>query len=366
MSQPARHVRPRLAQIGCGWWATQFHIPGLLSYGGAELVGLVDPDEVRLSAATAAFDLRGYASLDDLLGEVSVDGVVVATTSATHYEVARRALHAGLHVMVEKPMTLRASEAWELVELADNAGLHLQLGYTHQFTSSAQRLMEVLTSAGIGELIQVSGLYASMVEAYYRGRPEEYADIFQFPLTGPGASTYSDPTIAGGGQGMTQVTHLIGMILWATGRRVSEICAFMDNRDLAVDLVDAIAFRLDNGGVGNVGSTGNHRPGEPLQEEVRYYGTEGFALQDLVSAAVEIHYANGQVERLSVDDPYPAQATARNLADLIAGRAANHAPGEAGARAVEFLEAAYESAHRGEKVDVTSVTGAAATSRGGN
>jgi predicted dehydrogenase len=357
--------RPRLAVVGCGWWATQFHIPGLLSYDGAELVALAEPDEGRLSAACRTFELPGYLSLDELLAEVSVDGVVVATTSATHYEVAQRALQAGLHVMVEKPMTIRAREAWELVELAHTAGLHLQLGYTHHFTRSAQRLMEVVAGGAIGELIQVSGLYASMVEAYYRGRPEEYDKVFHFALTGPAVGTYSDPKVAGGGQGMTQVTHLIGMILWATGRRVSGVCAFMDNCGLAVDLVDAIAFRFDNGGVGNVGSTGNLRPGEPKQEEVRYYGTDGFALQDLVSASVEIHYASGRVENLGAEDPYPAEAPARGFADLIAGRAPNLAPGEAGARAVEFLEAAYLSAARGEKVDVAEVTTVSTTSQGG-
>lgn len=359
MSASLRNERPRLAVVGCGWWATQFHIPGLLGYEGAELVGVVDADTSRLSAACATFDIPGYMSLEELLATTALDGVVVATTSATHYELARRALAAGLHVMVEKPMTFRAKEAWELVALADAGGLHLQLGYTHHFTPSAQRLTEVLAAGDLGDLIQVSGLYATMVEAYYRGRPEEYDAVFHFPLTGPGERTYSDPKIAGGGQGMTQVTHLMGMILWASGRRVREVCAFMDSRDLAVDLVDAIAFRFDNGGVGCVGATGNLRPGDPQQQEIRYYGTEGYVLQDLVSASVEIRYADGRAESLTAEDPYPAQATARGLADLIAGRAPNRAPGEAGARAVECLEAAYTSAARGERVEVVDVAATA-------
>jgi len=354
------NIRPRLAVIGCGWWATHFHIPGLLSYDRASLIGIVDPDEERLAVAQSTFRVPGFSSLEDLLRDVGVDGVVVATTNATHYEVARRALEAGLHVMVEKPMTLRAREAWELVRIADAGGLHLQVGYTHHFTRSAQRLMQVLTGGELGDLIQVSGLYATMAEAYYRGRPKDYDDVFHFATAAPGANTYSDPKIAGGGQGMTQVTHLIGMILWASGRRVTDVCAFMNNRDLAVDLVDAIAFRLNNGGVGSIGSTGNLRPGDPHQREVRYYGSEGYALQDLMSAAVEIHFVGGRVERISPEegeDPYPAQATARGLADLIAGRAPNLAPGEAGARAVEFLEAAYASAACGERVEVVTSTG---------
>lgn len=348
-------VVPRIAVVGCGWWATQHHIPGLLSYEGAELVGIVDPDPIRLAAARGAFDVPAFNSLDELLAAVNVDGVVVATTSATHYTVARQALDAGLHVMVEKPMVFRASEAWELVQMARDGGLVLQVGYTHHYTSSAQRLHEVITSGGIGEILQISSLYATMVESYYRGRPDDYDKVFHFPITGPGATTYSDPLVAGGGQGMTQVSHLIGMVLWVTGGRATEVSAFMENTDLAVDLVDAIAFRLDNGAVGTVGSTGNLRPGEPQQQEIRYYGSRGYALQDLVLATIEIHYADGRVEKIAVkeaENPYPASLTARGLADSIAGRGLNVAPGEAGARAVEFLEAAYASAARNEHVVV--------------
>jgi predicted dehydrogenase len=320
----------------------------------------VDPDSNRLIAARDAFGVPAFGSLDELLATTNVDGVVVATTSVSHYMVARQALQAGLHVMVEKPMVFRASEAWDLVQSARDADLVLQVGYTHHYTRSAQRLHEVITSGGIGEILQVSSLYATMVESYYRGRPNDYDKVFHFPITGPSATTYSDPSVAGGGQGMTQVSHLIGMVLWATGLRATVVSAFMENTDLAVDLVDAMAFRLDNGAIGTVGSTGNLRPGEPQQQEIRYYGSRGYALQDLVLAAVEIHYANGEVEKIVVEeagDPYPASSTARGLADAIAGRGPNVAPGDAGAKAVEFLEAAYASAASNQHVLVQALTG---------
>jgi predicted dehydrogenase len=331
-----------------------------MSYEGAELVGIVDPDSNRLAAAHDAFDVPAFGSLEELLATTNVDGVVVATTSASHYTVARQALQAGLHVMVEKPMVFRASEAWELVQLARDADLVLQVGYTHHYTRSAQRLHEVITGGGIGEILQVSSLYATMVESYYRGRPNDYDKVFHFPITGPSATTYSDPAVAGGGQGMTQVSHLIGMVLWATGLRATEVSAFMENTDLAVDLVDAMAFRLDNGAIGTVGSTGNLRPGEPQQQEIRYYGSRGYALQDLVLATIEIHYADGQMEKIAVEeagDPYPAFSTARGLADSIEGRGPNVAPGDAGAMAVEFLEAAYASAASNQHVLVQALTG---------
>jgi predicted dehydrogenase len=189
-----------------------------------------------------------------------------------------------------------------------------------------------------------------------RGRPEDYRSVFEFPLTGPRPDTYADPKISGGGQGQTQVTHAMGMVLWTTGRRVEEVTAYMSTRDLAVDLVDAIAYRLDNGALGTMGSTGSLAPGQPPQQEFRYYGTEGFVLQELLKGTVEAHFNDGsseEIEPLTDEEIYPAHLPGQTLADLIAGRGDNPAPGEPAARTVEFLEAAYRSAeeHRPVRTD---------------
>lgn len=353
-------TRPRIGVIGTGWWATQFHIPGLASYEGAELVALADPDEDRLAAAAAGYDVARFADAGDLCGSGLVDGVVIAVPHAHHHAVAKVALEAGVHVLLEKPMVLTAAHAWDLVDTAEARGLHLMVGYTYQFTRAAAVLHGILRSGRIGELVGVAGLFASMVESYYRGRPQDYAGVFGFPVTGPSPSTYSDPAISGGGQAQTQITHAMGMVLWATGLRVEQVSALMANRDLAVDLVDAISYRLEGGAIGTMAATGGLRPGQPQQQELRYYGTEGFVLQDLLGGTLEAHYDDGTseaIEPLGADEVYPAQATARGLADLIAGRGANLAPGREAAHTVEFLEAAYASARNGAPVRVADLDG---------
>ncbi len=354
---PSSDGRPRIAVVGTGWWATQVHIPSLMSYEGAELAALVDNDPAKLRQAKEVFGAPvTYPSLEDLLSSsTQVDGVVVATPSAYHYRLGRTVLEAGVHLMVEKPMVFRAHEAWSLVRLAEERGLHLQVGYTYQFTKAARLLRDTLASAAIGDLLQVSAVYASMVESYYRGRPEDYRSVFGFPVTGPDPRTYSDPAIAGGGHGQTQLTHPIGMVLWATGQRAEQVMAYMGKADLVIDLVDAIAWRSCDGAIGTLGGSGTIRPGEPEQQEIRYYCTKGFALQDLSRATVEVHRANGRVAIAGPDegDPtYPSPAPVRGFADLIAGRGPNLAPGDLGARGVEFLEAAYLSAERGTPVQV--------------
>jgi predicted dehydrogenase len=349
-------ARIRIGVVGTGWWATQVHIPGLLEYEHAEVVALADPDPVNLSRAAERYGItRTYPSHESLLEAGGVDGVVVAVPHTYHYQIARDALDAGAGVLVEKPMVLRAAEAWDLVERAKSAELPLVVGYTFQFTRLAQRARHALQEGEIGELLLVSGLFASMLQSYFSARPDDYADVFEFPLTGPKPDTYSNPAISGGGQGQTQITHAMGMVLWATGARATEVYARMNNAGLQVDLVDAISYSLDNGALGTIASTGSIKPGQDQQQAFAYYGSGGYVLQDLLAGTLTIQRDGAEAESLPPllpEEIYPATATARCLVDLLRGVGDNHAPAEPAAATVEFLEAAYASAREGRPVRV--------------
>jgi predicted dehydrogenase len=348
----------RVGVVGTGWWATQFHLPALQENPSVAVAALADPDEHRLAAAADRFGVRSrFLDAGDLFASGQVDAVVVATPHATHYELAKGALACDLHVLCEKPFVLVSDQARELSAMARARGLHLLIGHTYRFTRHARQARAMVRDGRLGDLLFVSVLFASMVEAYYRGRPEEYSEVFGFPVTGPGRRTYSDPSLSGGGQAQTQVTHAIDMVLWVTGRRPTEVHAYMDNRDLAVDLVDAVAYRLDNGAVGTMGSTGSLRPGQSQQQELRYYGTEGFLLQELIHGQLSFHGNDGTVEvvdPLSDDEVYPAGATSACLVDLIMGSTENLADAESAVATVEFLEAAYASARSGRPASIGS------------
>ena len=245
----------KIGVIGAGWWSTQFHLPSLKSYEKAHVAGIAEVQPDKLARAAEYYEVEnGYRDHKELLAS-GVDGVVIAVQHAYHYQVVRDALDAGVHVLVEKPMTLKASEAWDLVDRAHTNDLHLMVGYTYQFTRHAEAAREIIQSGRVGDVQFVSGLFTSMVESYLRGKPQEYASFFSFPLTGPEAATYSDPKIAGGGQGMLQVTHAMGMVTRVTDLRARQVFAFMENFDLAVDLTDAFSYRLDNGAIGTMAST---------------------------------------------------------------------------------------------------------------
>src|SRR5688572_26611078 len=102
----------RIAVIGAGWWSTFTHIPGLQANPGAELVAVSDPDAEKLAAAARTYKLeRTYADYREMIAAEQPDGAIVVTPHATHYKITKYCLEQGLHVMLEKPMTLYAAEA---------------------------------------------------------------------------------------------------------------------------------------------------------------------------------------------------------------------------------------------------------------
>src|SRR5438132_755215 len=190
-----------------------------------------------------------------------------------------------------------------------------------------------------------------MVLEYYRANPQAYADVFRWQLTGPQPTTYSEPTIAGGGQGHLQVTHSAGLLLWLTDLRPLEVAAFMGNFDLKVDVCDAISVRFSGGAIGTLASTGGIPASQVGHQQLEYrlYGSEGYALLDPSFGTCRIYYNDGSVEELDETPAgrrYPQDTTSRHLVDLVLGEpgSTNQSSGEIGVRVVELLEAAYRSA----------------------
>src|SRR5690242_8890482 len=92
-----------VAVIGTGWWATATHIPALRAEPHADLVALCDSNSERVAAAAAAYGVeRIYTDHQAMLKAERPDAVIVATTHASHFAVARDCLDAGAHVLVEK------------------------------------------------------------------------------------------------------------------------------------------------------------------------------------------------------------------------------------------------------------------------
>ena len=351
--------RARIGIIGTGWWATSAHLPSLTTYPRADVVAVADPSPERLEQAAERFGIAArFTNHHAMLDRGDLDGVVVATPHATHYTLARDVLARGIPLLVEKPMVLRAREARDLVRLADEQRVPLVVGYPYHFVDQHVRLRARIAEGALGHLQLTHTLFASMVLEYYRANPQAYADVFQWQVTGPQPNTYSDPAVAGGGQGHLQMTHSAALMLWLTNLRARSVAAFMESFDVRVDLCDAVSVVFEGGTVGTLASTGGiPAPQHGHQQlEVRLYGSEGYALLDAMAGTCSLHFKDGSIEHLTEvppDQRYPQAATSRHLVDLVLdGDLANASSGEIGARTVELLEAAYTSVAERRIVDV--------------
>lgn len=354
--------RARIAVIGTGWWATTAHLPALQANPDADVAALADLRGDLLGKAADHFGVeRAYTDYRAMLAEERLDGAVIAVWHAAHYEVARACLEQGLHVVLEKPMALKAAHARHLTELSRAQELALVTGYPWHYNAHVLRVKEVIGSGRLGEIRYVNNVFASCVISLYRGDDQVHDGLYRYPVTGPG-DVYSDPARSGGGHGHLQLTHSAAAMLHMTGLRPASVLALMNNLDTRVDVVDAMLVQMDNGALASVGGTGTLHAGGPEQElVVQIYCDGGWVDFDVSGTSCTIYYADRSVEELpplTPQESYPQSAPADNLVDVIVRGAPNRSPPEVGWRTVELLDAAYRSAaDDGRRVAVSELYG---------
>lgn len=348
--------RARIAIIGTGWWSTYTHIPAIQAHPDADLVAICDANGEKLQAAAERYAVeRTYSDYQDMIDHERPDGVIIATPHATHYEIAKTCLQHDLHVMVEKPMTLYAPEAKELVELAQARGRELSIGYTYGYAPAIRRAREVVRSGALGPIQYVNCVMVSSVLGFLRGDSDPQLGRI-FPVHGPG-TVYSQPELSGGGHGHLQITHMAGLLFFVTDLRANRVLCLMNNQGLNVDLVDVMAVEFMGGALGTVSGSGNAHGGKL---DLQIHCAHGSVDIDVVTGSVVICGPDGLHEELGSpaesDEVHGRYVTSHNLVDMILGKDANGAPGEVGWRTVELLDAAYRSARRdGAAVTIDSL-----------
>ena len=354
----------RIAVVGCGWWSTEAHLPALVAHPDAEATAVADPDPERRRLAAERFGVRHtFADVDELLAAVELDGAIVGTGPMLHHPLAARLLDAGVHVLVEKPMTIEPADAHDLVERAQRRGVELLVGYAWHYNAHVQAAREAIAAERIGQVELVGCLYASIARELFHGRPERYAEALGYTHLTPGADTYND-RLGGGGQGGAQLTHALGMLLRFTGLEPVEVAAFTAGFELDVDLADALSVRFGSGALAALGSAGNVLPRHEEVLEYRILGSAGHIMLDVGQGTLAIHDADG-IERLpalALPDRYPTAGPVDNLVAIVHGTAENRAPGTLGARVVELLAAMHRSQAEGRAISLRAADPDAETS----
>jgi predicted dehydrogenase len=131
----------RAGVIGVGYLG-QFHAEKYAKMPDVELVGVVDPDQARANQVGGKLGTRSYTDAAKLIG--TVDMVSIVAPTVLHHRIAKEFLAAGIHVLLEKPITVTLAEADEIIGLAAARGLMLQIGHIERFNPAVTSIRPLL------------------------------------------------------------------------------------------------------------------------------------------------------------------------------------------------------------------------------
>lgn len=182
----------RVGVIGSGYWGPNL-IRNFFENTDSVVVGVADLREDRLAAIRNSYHqiitTRDYRDLFTM----GLDAIVVSTPPASHHQIAKDALEAGMHVLVEKPMTTSSRDAEDLIEIAAKMDRILMVGHTFSFNPAVRALKRLLDSGEIGDIYYIDtarlnlGLYNRELNVVWDLAPHDISIILYLLGTKPEA-----------------------------------------------------------------------------------------------------------------------------------------------------------------------------------
>ncbi len=321
-----------LASIGVGWWGSQL-AERALAGGRAELVACYARNKDKREAFAASFECVPASSLDEVLSNPGVEGLLIATSHSSHLELIEAAATVGKHVFVEKPLTLTTADARKAIAAAEAGGIVLQVGHQRRRSPANRRLKALLDQGALGEVQMLNSQHHSpngmrMAAEAWRRNPAES------PL----------------GSMTSLAVHTLDTFAYLAGplRRVFTLTR-PARAGGTIDEATALTVEFASGVLGSI-LTSFYVP--PLVEmSVHGSAAAAFSRDDARQLTLTRLDPPGEEEfDLPQVDPVADQLV--EFAAAISGDAVPETGGKEGLAVVAALEAALESARRGAAVEV--------------
>lgn len=331
----------RVGVIGCGGIG-RIHAGVYRDNPNAQLVCVCDIRQDRADAAAQQFGVKAYYSVAEMLQKENLDAVSVATggveNGSDHYAPTMEALEAGVHVLVEKPISNNIVEAREMVAKAKEKGLYLGVNLNHRFVPPAARAKEWVSSGELGEL-----LFINM--ALWINNPNESAPYFHIRALHP---------------------HSIDIMRYFCGDVVKVQAFFMkpSTRNVCWSNVQ-VNMQFANGCLGHLTGSYDASGHHPI-ERCEVAGTKGRFVLENVYEELTLYprespelrvYRNGIMGGVANFGATFNNRINRWIEQVNAGvpREEIEASGEDGLAAQEIIEAAIKSFETGTVVNVPAV-----------
>lgn len=169
--------------VGCGYWGPNL-IRNFRAQPDCIVKAICDQDETRLKQLKSLYpEVHPERDFDRMIADPKLDAVIVATPVRFHYGMAKKALAAGKHTFIEKPMASSSAECEELIDLAKKNGLILMIGHTFLYSSPVRKIKEIIRDGDIGNIQYISsrrlnlGLYQKDINVAWDLAPHDISII---------------------------------------------------------------------------------------------------------------------------------------------------------------------------------------------
>jgi len=329
----ARSVR--VGVIGCGYWGPNL-VRNFARHPHSQVQAVCDLRYERAMRVGAEYRIPTITDrVDEVLKAPDVDLVVVATPSFTHFELAKRALEAGKHVLVMKPLATRTDHAEELCAIAERQGVLLAVDHTFVFTGAVRSMRQLISAGEIGDLyyfdsVRINlGLFQTDVNVVWDLAPHDIS-IMDY-LIGQEPASVSATGASHGGSPTENIAYV-------TVRYAGSLIGHVHVNWLA----PAKVRRTILGGSKRMMIYDDMEPSEKL----KVYD-KGFSVANDQTLEKEyqlmISYRSGDMHAPQLDTREALAVEVDNLVQAIHGKEEPIADGWAGWRVVRILEAAQRS-----------------------
>lgn len=327
--------RVRLAVVGLGWFGAVL-VDAARASERCEVVACYARTPEARDAFAAAHGCRAAPSLDVLLSDEQIEGVLVATPHSTHAQLIEEAVGAGKHVFVEKPLTLTVADGRRAMRAAERAGVVLQVGHNRRRQPANRRIKAMIDGGELGTVLQVEGNQS--VPGGHR------ADL---------PTWRSDPTECPAGSMTALGVHHVDTFHYFLGpmRRVSAFSKRLVGFR-PMDEATTVIGEFESGPLGYIGTSYY----SPVVSTIAVYGTEGNVWNEGDGASLSVQRRGDQARTsapMEVIDTIRDEV--REFATSIQTDGAPETGAAEGLEVVAVLEAIVRSASTGETVEVANV-----------
>jgi len=300
---------------------------------GAELVAVCDINEEKARAVGEELKVEYYLDYQKILERDDIEVVMVMTPSGLHAPPAIDVANAGKNVVVTKPMEVTVEKCDRMIEAAEKSGVALLVDFGNRYRPEMQQVKAAIEAGIFGRL-----LFGEVALKWYRSQ--------QYYERGGWRGTWA---MDGGGSLANQTIHQIDVLLWFMGEVASVQGAYsVLNHKIETEDIGMAQLVFKNGALGRILGTTTYPVSLPARVDV--HGDKG-GVTTAKGRIEALHFPKG-VEPPELPEPGGPANVVEDVIGVLREGKRPAVDGREGRRSVELLCAIYESARRGEQIEL--------------